>query len=144
MSWPAGHIWPAIAQNKHSVGSAGHAAPEPEPEPEPPPPPQSFGHDALVSPVSHVLLPQTGFAAPPPPPEPQSALQLPTSLAAQTESPHTAEATAASTPPPPPAPSSPLPSPQAQPITNDAQTNSKVDVILIMRRIVLIRSTRST
>ena len=143
MSWPAGHIWPAIAQNKHSVGSAGHAAPEPEPEPEPPPPPQSFGHDALVSPVSHVLLPQTGFVAPPP--EPQSALQLPTSLAAQTESPQTAEATAASTPPPPPpAPSSPLPSPQAQPITNDAQTNSKVDVILIMRRIVLIRSTRST
>jgi hypothetical protein len=116
----------------------------PLPDPLPPPPPQSFGHDALVSPVSQVLFPQTGFTPlPPPPPLPQSEVQLPTSLAAQMESPHVApEATAASTPPP--VPSSGLPSPHAQPTRNDAQTNTNVDVILIMRRIVLIRSTRST
>jgi hypothetical protein len=110
--------------------------PPPEPEPEP----QSFGHDAIVSPVSQVPLPQTicGLLLPL---LPQSDAQLPTSLAAHTLSPQTgALPTDASGPVPPPPPSS-VP-PQLQPAI-DAQTNTKV-VILIMRGIVLMPSTRST
>src|SRR5205814_1392106 len=126
-----------------SFGFAGHAPPPPPPLPEPPPPPQSFGHDALVSPVSQVLLPQTGFGLLLPPPLPQSLVQLPTSLAAQTPSPQTG------LPPPPPPPTAasgppgPVPPspPQLQPA--NAQTNTTA-LILIMRGIVLMPIQRST
>ena len=137
MSRPDGHCWPRSAQNRQSWTFAGHAPP---PEPEPEPPPQSFGHEADVSPVSHVPLPQMicGLLLPP---LPQSGVQLPTSLAAHTLSPHTgAAATDASGPVPPPPPSSEPP--LLQPAI-DAQTNTRV-VILIMRGIVLMPSTRST
>lgn len=76
-----------------TVGSVQSTAPEPEP-----PPVQSFGQLALVSPVSQVPLPHTAPVFEPVllpvfepvllPAMPQSAVQLLTSLAAQTPSPH--------------------------------------------------------
>src|SRR5690349_6778250 len=80
--------------------SAPDPEPEPEPDPDPLPPlePQSAGHVAPFSPacVSHTALPHD--ATLPPllpllpllPPVPQSAVHTPTSVDAQTPSPHSA------------------------------------------------------
>jgi hypothetical protein len=100
-----------------------------------------LGHAADVSPVSHVPLPQTGPVVLPPP-LPQSAVQLPTSLAEQTLSPQTGAVLTEASGPVPPGPVPPPSPPQLHPAIVE-QTNTRV-VILIMRGIVLMPSTRST